>query len=72
MSFGCRNRMGVPWAQLLALNFDLALEAAQGGRGGAHALGEGRTVCVAPSPCAAPDESPYAGLVFRGGRFVPA
>ena len=72
---GVAGRMGMPWEQLLALNFDLAQEAAAaaggGGEGGGLALGEGRTLCVVPSPCAAPDESPYAGLVFRGGRFVP-
>jgi hypothetical protein len=62
--------MGMPLEQLLALNFDLALEAAAGG--GPLPLGEGRTVCVAPSPCAAPEESAYAGLVFRDGIFVPA
>jgi hypothetical protein len=68
---GVAARMGMPWEQLLALNFDLAQEAA-GGQGGALALGEGRMVCVAPSPCTAPDESAYGGLVFRDGRFVPA
>ncbi len=69
---GVARRMGMPMEQLLGLNFDLALEAAGGG--GALPLQEGRTVCVVPSPCAAPAEaeSVYAGLVFRDGRFVPA
>ena len=62
-------RVGMGVEQLLALNFDLGLQAAAGlGLG----LGEGQVVCVVPSPCSAPQESLYAGLVYRDGLFVPA
>jgi hypothetical protein len=62
------RRLGMDVDMLLALNFDLRLRA-EGGEG--LGLAEGQALCVVPSPCSAPEESLYAGLVLRNGVFVP-